>query len=409
MAQLKSDITPMLKGTSLRQVVDFYGTAARAANRMLARISPEETRRTATLSTPFWDNINDYVCPTDYKQMIDIRPTAFPNRQSMPGQSYFSETTPRQFNINLDPNSFSIRWNNAIRTLRAQQLPQGNVATMDTFDVTISGVTAISNGIWSAEGDASGLYNEPLNYIEGNGSLGMNLSGSTGAGDIVNSTATVTDLSQLRYEDTSFIFFYIPVGYSSRFTSFTLRRGSSATAYKESTVTTKADGTAFTDGWNFLLFNWATASTTGSPDDTKNTYRRFGIGYTAGAAINGCLIDNWTDSLGTLYEAEYYSEYLFRTSAGTWIAVPTSDTDLLNVSPSSYEIFKTEMMVDITKLIRTGNQQASELSDFRLMLNGQPQSRYVKDPPYHGLYADYLSMYPSSPITTSTKTYNFDL
>lgn len=409
LAQLKSDITPMLKGTSLREVSDFYGTAAKAANRMLARISPEETRRTATLSTPFFDNVNDYALATDYKQMIDIRPTAFPNRLGMPGRSDFSQTTPKQFNTNLDANSFTIGWNNMVRTLRAQRLPEGNVAQMDTFDVVVTGLNAVSNGTWTAEGDASGLYAEILNYIEGNRSLGMNLSGSTGSADIVNSTANIVDMSALRYEDASFVFFYIPVGYSSRFTNFKLRRGSSASNYKEVTVTTKADGTAFTDGWNFLMFTWSNATTTGSPDDTKNTYRRFAMAYSAGVAINGCLIDNWTDSLGELYEIEYYSEYLFRTSAGVWIQAPTSDSDLVNVSPSSYEILKTEMMIDITQEIRIGPQRAVELTDLRLQLNGQPQSRYVKDPPYHGLYADYLSMFPSSAITTRTRTYEFDL
>lgn len=401
LAQLKSDITPMLRGTSLRQVTDFYGTVARAANRMLARISPEETRRTVTMTTPFYDNLYDYALVSDYKQMLDIRPTA--NRQDMPGRSYFSQTTPRQFDINLDPNSFSIRWNNMVRSLRAARLPAGNVAMLDPFD------SATSNGSWSANTDASGLYTEPLNYIQGNASLGFNLDGLTGAAYLLNTTASVVDLSAYHYEDASMFWVWIPVGTSARFTSFNLIKGDSATAYKSSTVTAKADGTAFTDGWNLLLFNWVSASTTGSPTNTNNTYRKFSIAYTAGAAIPGVLVDSWTNAFGQLYEIEYYSEYLFRTSTGTWISTPTSDTDLVNVSPSSYEIFKAEIMVDITKLIRTGSQQQVELAEWRVQLNGQPQNRYVKDPPYHGLYADYLSMYPSSAILTRTKTYDFDL
>ncbi len=408
-SQLKNDIQQMMKGTSLNEIQDFEGMAGKAAARMLARISPEETRRTAVLATPFWDNVNDYALASDYKQMIDIRPTAFPNRQNMPGQSDWGQTTPKQFNIRLNGNSFSIRWNNFVRTLRAQVLPSGQVQQMDSFDVFVTGLNAVSNGTWTAEGDASGLYNEPLNFVEGQASMGMNLSGSTGLADVVNSTAAAANMVAMNNENTSFIFFYIPVGYSSRFTSFTLRRGSDASNYYSQTATTKMDGTAFTDGWNFLMFNWGTASTTGTPDNTLNTYRRFGINYTAGAAINGCLLDNWTDSLGTLYEIEYYSEFLFRTSAGSWLAVPTADTDLVNVSPTSYEILKTEMMIDITQIIRTGNTRVTELADWRQMLNGQPQSRYVKDPPYHGLYADYLAMFPSSAIRTITSYYNFDL
>jgi len=400
LAQLKSDITPMLKGTSLTQVIDFYGTAAKAANRMLARIAPIETRRTVTMTTPFYDNVQDYPLVSDFKLPIDIRPQA--NRRGMPGQSYFSGTTPREFDVKMDANSFSIKWNNMIRSIRAQRLPAGNVAVMDYFD------SPTSNGTWIANIDASNLYTEPLNYIQGNGATGFDLSGATGIANLLNSTASVFDLSAYRYEDASMIYFWIPVGSASRFTSFNLLRGEDSSNYISKTVTTKADGTAFTDGWNFLLFDWSTGVKVGTPTNLKNTYRKFTTNYTIGSAITGCLIDSWTNAFGQLYEMEYYSEYMFRSSTGVWKAVPDDDNDLVNVSPSSYEILKTEMMVDITQIIRLGNQRSSELADWRMMLNGQPPSRYIKDPQYRGLYADYLLMFPSSTILTKTQYYNFD-
>lgn len=402
LSQLKSDIAPMMKGTSIRQITDFYGTAFAASNRMLSRMDPQETRRIATLSMPFYDNVEDYVLMDDYKRAIDIRPQG-DLRLSMPGESVFGQTSTVQFNTSLQPNEFSIRWNNMVRTLRSRRLPAGNVITMDTFD------SSTGNGSWAAEGDASGLYTEPLNYIEGNGSMGMALSGSTGAADILNTTAQVTDLSAYRNEDASMLFVYIPIGYSSRFTSFDLRRGDNSLNYISATVSTKADGTAFSDGWNFLYFNWSNGTTVGSPTNTNNTYRRFGITYSAGAAIPGFLIDGWTDSFGQLYEMEYFSEYMFRTAAGVWISRPTLDTDLVNVGPASYEILKAEMMIDITKIIRTGTVQSTELADWRRMLNGDPQSRWVKDPIYKGLYNDYLTKYPSDAIVQATKYYQFDV
>lgn len=401
LADLKSAITLKMKGTSLNQITDFYGLIAGAGNRMMARIDLQECIRTATLSSPFYDDVEDYTLPTDYGGMIDIRPQA--NRQQLPGLSHFTETTPRQFLERLDSNSFSIRWNSAVRTLRAQILPQGNVQLLDAFD------SATSNGSWTAEGDISGLIAETLNYIEGNGSLSMDLSGSTGAGDIVNTTASVTDLSAYTYEDASFLWFWIPAGFSSRFTSFSLRRGESSSAYVSQTVTTKFDGTAFTDGWNQLRFDWVSATTTGVPTNLTNIYRRFGIAYTAGTAIPNCLIDNWTNAFGQLYEMEYFSECLFRGADGSWKYVPTLDTDYINVGPAAYEILKTEAMVDVTQIVRTGKVMQEYISDFRLQLNGQPQSRYVKDPPYHGLYADYLSRFPSTRIPTITRTYDFDV
>ena len=403
-AQAQSDIAGKMKGTSIKQVKDFYGTARAAANRMLGRIDLQETIRIVTSTTPFYDNVNDYAFVNDFKRMIDIRPQARDTRRNVPGRSIFSETTPRQFLTRLDSNSFSIRWNNMVRTLRAQILPQGNTILMDSFD------SATANGSWTPTGDISNLQTEVLNYVEGNSSLKMDLSGSTGTGYIENSTATVTDLSAFYYEDTSFLYFFIPSGFSSQFTNFKLRRGSSASAYKEQTVTTQYDGTAFTDGWNFLRFDWSLATTTGSPDNTKNTYRRFTVTTQTGTAIANCIIDYWSNALGKLSEFEYYSENLFRDSTGsTWKNTPTAPTDLINVGPLSYEIFLAEMMIDITQEIRIGAVQTTELDGWRLMLNGQPQTRYVKDPPYHGLYADYSKSFPSSAIVTATKFYNFDV
>lgn len=402
LADLKSDIAPMMKGTSIKPITDFYGTAFRAANRMLARIDALETTRIVTLSMPFFDNLQDYDLPDDFKRMVDIRPQAN-LRQNLPGNSQFSMTDTAQFSERLSSNSFSIQWNNMIRTLRAQRLPLGNVVTIDTFD----GLTTA--GSWSTEGDAQNIGTEPLNFIQGIASLSFDLSGATGSGDIINTTGLPIDLSAFYNEDWSMVYFYIPIGYSARFTSFELRRGDNSTNYISQIASTAADGTAFSDGWNLLVFNWSTGTTVGTPTNTQNTYKRFAVTYSAGAKIPHCLIDSWTDSFGQLYEIEYYSEYMFRSSTGAWKSRPDSDSDLVNVGPASYEILKNEMMIDITKFIRTGGIQVQELADWRMMLNGQPASRWVKDPPYHGLYLDYEGKFPSRAIPEVTSTYTFDL
>lgn len=400
LARLKADITPKLKGTSLNEVTDFYGVAAAAANRMLARIDPEETIRIATLATPFYDNLQTYAAPSDYKMAIDIRPQA---GRTYVNESDFRGTTTAQFARRMDWNSFAVGWSSGQRTLKAQRLPIGNVYVMDTFE------SATANGSWSAEGDASGLYTETLNFIQGNSALGMNLSGTNGVADIVNTTAQAADLSAFKYNDASLVYVYIPSGTSSRFTSFTLRRGSDASNYKQQTASSRADGTAFVDGWNLLMFNWQTASTVGSPDDTKNTYRYLGISYSAGTTITGFLVDSWTDALGQLFEIEYYSECLFRTAAGVWIYTPTADTDIVCVGPASYEILKAEMMIEITQDIRQGLVRDRELADWRVMLNGTSPNRYVRDPKDKGLYDNYLLDFPSQSIPIVSRGHTWDV
>lgn len=406
-AQLKQDITDLMKGTSLDQISDFYNTVGGAADRMNGRLDLEETRRTAPLTTPFYDNVQAYNAPADYKAMIDIRPQTAIYNNDDPEAGGFSQTTPRQFTTRMTWDSFSIKWNNGVRSLRAQRLPNGSVVTLDSFD------SPTSNGSWSGSGDidaVKGIYQELLQYIQGSASLGFNLTGVTGSATLTNTTALVQDLSANNFEDASAVFFYIPSGFSSRFTSFAFTLGEDVGDNYTVTVTTQGDGTPFTDGWNFFLLPWQNGSKTGSPTFKLCTFRKIVMTYSTGTAINGCLLDSWTDALGNIYEAEYYSECLFRDAVtGSWKYRPTLDTDILNVGPLSYEILKTEMMVDITRQIRTGAIRNQELTDLRLMLNGQPQSRYVKDPPYHGLYADYVAKFPTSAIPIVTRTYDFDV
>ena len=418
-SQLKSDITQKMKGTSLSQIADFYAICQSAAGRMGARIDVEEVRRTTTLTAPLYDNLNDYALPTDFKSMIDLHPTQKSRGQ---GDANFSGTTARQFSEKLSSNSFSIQWNSGVRTLRAQIPRTTQTVVVDEMD------SPTGNGEWQAYGDSSanwdeainwdqgpeanwdqGLYTAALNFINGNSSIGFNLSGSTGVGGMNNLTAEVLDLSEWGYQDASLVYFYIPAGYASRFTSFALALGDNANDYVTVTINAKADGTAFSDGWNLLLFDWDLGVATGSPTGTLNTWRNFQVNYTTGAFIKGCLVNSWTDSLGELYDIEYYSECFFRTSAGVFEYAPTSDTDFINVDPGAYEILKTEMMIDITQIIRQGAIRVQELTDWRLMLNGTPESRYVKDPPYHGMYLDYSAKFPSSAIPIVTQTYAFDV
>jgi hypothetical protein len=52
--------------------------------------------------------------------------------------------------------------------------------------------------------------------------------------------------------------------------------------------------------------------------------------------VSFCQIQN---SLGFLFDIEYYSKYLFRTSTGTWKETTDSDSDIINLDTESYNIF----------------------------------------------------------------------
>jgi hypothetical protein len=77
----------------------------------------------------------------------------------------------------------------------------------------------------------------------------------------------------------------------------------------------------------------------GSPDVTKTQYNRVTITYD-GTALSDVRVNNITSQLGSIYEIEYYSKYLFRdSSTGAFKESTTADTDIINLDTTSYEVY----------------------------------------------------------------------
>ena len=116
-----------------------------------------------------------------------------------------------------------------------------------------------------------------------------------------------------------------------------MNTGSGSTAYWSATATTPHDQDSFKDGWNLIAFNWNGATETGTVDPTAIDYLRVTITYD-GTADTDIMVDKISASTGEIWETEYYSKYLFRNAAGTWINKPTADTDIVNLDEDSYNI-----------------------------------------------------------------------
>jgi hypothetical protein len=143
------------------------------------------------------------------------------------------------------------------------------------------------------------------------------------------------DLSRDEGIGSLFVWVYLPTG--SNFTNIILRWGSSSSNYWSATATSANNSVAFQNGWNLVRFDWSSATETGTPDSSAVDYLRV-TGTYNGTAMTAFRIDNIVSQLGSIYEIEYYSKYIFRSSAGTFQETVLDDEDEINLDTDSYNL-----------------------------------------------------------------------
>jgi hypothetical protein len=321
-ADVKTDLATVLKGATTDEITNILPLINRAGRQVLADVDPEETRRTESITNAIYDKIYDYQVPTDLKgkKVVDIRP--FVNRDSK-----FTQVLTEDFDYNKENNTFNIFYNKGIRSLRLSK-------ALNSGTVLSSCNSLTSEGTWTAGGDATNLTLDDLYYVSGSGALNFDWTATTSA-DVYITLITSVDLTD--FEDIASVFAYVYIPDSTLITSFTLDWGSSASAYWSKTVTT-SNNSAFHNGWNLLRFDWNGATKTGSPDSSAVDYVKLTITHTADAETDFRL-DEIICTNGEIFEIDYYSSYLFKTTAGVWIEEATDDTDELNLDLDSYNLF----------------------------------------------------------------------
>lgn len=382
----KQDITGIMHGTTLNQIQNINGVINRACRKLLLDVDPQETKRTVPITNPLYDQVYDYAIPSDLKGncVIDIKPQV---------QRTLMDNFQQQYNKDFDlskaftlQDGFTINFNGSVKTIRinATNLNQG---------ITINGVDSItSNGTWVASGDASTLTNDTINNAAGSGAIKFNLAASGSQGLLTNSTMSAVDMTA--HEDVSSLFYYVYLQTASVFTSVRLRWGSDSTNYWESTATTDSQGNAFVNGWNLIQANWSSATQTGSPDVTAVDYVQVAYNYN-GTAQTGCELDNIVSRLGTIYNIEYYSKYLFRDSiTSAFQETVTDDSNLINLDTESYNLLLYQTAFLIAQQMQGqdalrfdanywGNQYNEVLSKYKARYKSEitkPRTQYYTQP-----------------------------
>lgn len=321
-----SDLTAVIHGTTINSITNPFSLHYRVARHLLNDIDPIETVKKTLTTTPLFNSVWDYACPTDLKgnRIIDISPQYI--RQ--PGQiltQTFNQPFDTNKNFDFSAPNFTIQWNNAVKTIRINDtsLPQG--ISIDTCEATTG---------WTANSTASTLTENNINYASGSGSLSFNV--TTGTGSISKTLASTLDMSSQLNQASWFYYLYLPLG--SSLTSTEIRIGSSSSNYYSRVLTTTNEGNAFATGWNLIRGDWFGATVVGSPTVTAISY--IYIGVTVSASLTGVCVDNIVSNMGLYRTLEYYSKYLYRdSSTGAFKEKPTDVADIINLDVDSSMLY----------------------------------------------------------------------
>jgi hypothetical protein len=262
----------------------------------------------------------DYTCPADVKSddFVDVRPQAGRKPSDVFQQGY-----EQNFDANKGvstKNKIYTQWNTGVKTLRIQ-------APSLTAPITLTDTSTITG--WTGT-NATTPTLDSVNNVAGGGALVTNLAAGQASASVQISTLNPVDYTSYLNVATGFLWVYLPTGASV--TSITLRSGTDVTAnYYTSTVTTTQQGLAFQNGWNLLAFSWPSATVVGSPVITAIKAVQVIFNYNS-VLQTGVKICNLTFNLGYIFEAVYYSKYLFRDPV-------TDSTKLLNLDTDSYNLF----------------------------------------------------------------------
>ena len=380
-AEIKNHLTGMAGAASIDDVVGIFALMERSANTMLARLDPLETEREQALSQAIHDDLQNYPLPSDYKKVIDLAPQDDRQASDRASRGYMERFAAE---LNLRNKDLTIESKEGTKFIR--------INWKSTSAKTLHSMNSLTDdGTISVVGSASGLKINELYKLSGNASIEFDLVASGDGISVLNKTNNV-DLEDWD-EMADFI---VPVyfGSVSAFTSATLIWGNDITTkfWTPTAQTTQSDATAVKAGWNFFLFNWVGATETGTVDPAKIDSFKFTIA--ASGAISNIRVDNILVSLGRFFDLKYYSQYVFKNSAGTWIARPTTDNDSVILSGTALQIFILECRIALAQqLIKDPKMMLAATSWERSQLNGDPTSG---DPAGRmGLYAKYRAEHPS--------------
>lgn len=377
-SQVKENIIGMSHGGTLNKVRNFEAALERAGNNVLSKIKPTETIRTTPLAQIIHDDLNNYPLPSDYDDIIDLFPED--NRTSLDdAQRDYAANFARR--VGIDNKRISIEGSEGMKFMRVNWKSR-QAKVFNSMNSLTSG------GTWAVVGTASGLKLNTLYKVSGTASIEFDVNASGDGIQVTNNT----NVDLTNEDELADVIFPVFFGSVANLTSVTPIWGNDLTTNYWTGVaqTAQADGTAFRAGWNYIKASWSAATETGTV--APATTDSFKLTVQSTGAIANVRVDNIIFSLGRSFDLKYYSKYLIKNTAGTWISRTGSDDDIVVLDNDSINIYLFEGLKACAQQVE-GEDSQFDINYANRELNGNPDS---PDPLERlGLYGRYRNKYPS--------------
>lgn len=370
-SKIKDDLSRKFKGASIDDVrgISDYSVFGEAASNMLLNIDPLETIRHDEVN--IFQDVHDYTSPANLKgkKIIDFRPQV--NR--VPSDN-FDQTYIEDLDRDRENQTFSVEFDEGTKFTRV-------------VDRTLTGsiqATRSESADWTAGTGVSNITEDTILFSEAGKSIRFDI--TSGTSDLTWA-GTAFDLSDHQEKSSFFMNVYWPD--SSLITSITVRVGSDSSNYWEITGTIHF-GSVRT-GWNLYRFDWNGATQTGTVDEANTDYVNVRIVSTANDTDIriGALISR----LPYPREWVYYTDAMFRSSAGAWLTVPTADTDVLVLEKEAEIVF----LYECCQIVASDMSRDTQKEKFNRILHGDGNEV--------GLYGRYKNAKPGEAIRPKTRYY----
>jgi hypothetical protein len=363
-------------------LIDSQDTVNEAVRTTFTEVDLRSARRKQSLVPNLFNGIFDYTCNTDLKAsaLIDIP------QQAKREDGEFFMVPPTEFDIKRQRGMVAIDDFNGTRVLKISSNVSDKTLLLSELDSTTSG-----GGTWTAVGDAVSIEADADDYIKGNGSLKFAISAAAGTTAGIHNTGLSTfDMTDyLNGNGAAFVWHKITS--TTGLTNIILKIGSDSSNYYSKTITTQADGTAFTTGWNLLKFDLTSLSTTGTPTDTSGTFAALYMTKTTGKVSESDYKFDWLVlKVGKTADVKYYSKYGWQTAAGAYIENSTEDTDVLVADTDEYDL-----------LVKKGVAIATRELDF------PRETKDEKDADYDKAMKNYMLKNPSEAMIMTNEYYAY--
>lgn len=376
--QFKDHLSAQLHGSTLNKIRNVEGAIERASNTLLQKISPIDTMRTVSLTQSIHDDVYNYSLPSDYKDIIDLIPQ---DDRTLLDNAVRILSRPFDLKKAFANKTLSIEGSEGSKVLRVNWRSRAP----KTINI-MNSLTA--NGTWSAVGTASGLAANSIYKVAGSASIEFD-SAATGDG-IKNTTMTVIDLTDESQVGTFYMWVFF--GAVTSVTSISAKWGNDLTTkyWTSTAVTAQADGTAFRIGWNLVAFEWSTATQTGTV--APATIDSVQVTVATTGAIANIRVDNITCSIGRYFDIKYYSKYLIKSSAGTWLQRTTDDSDSIVLDADAINGLIYETLIELAQQVE-GSDSTFDMDYAHKKLYGDKNSSITKE--RMGFYQWYDQRYPN--------------